>query len=768
MSYKVKNKILLITIILLIISYIFYYITTICTDAIFEHHNYFLLGLNLILIIPLYLISHQNENRLLIFACYLFTFALLIDLIHLLIDENLLIIDILVNLISTTALIFILIGTYKVLIKGQRETQITNISYEQNQTFIIEYFTKQNLLVVEFSEKFLEKYPDLESKILEINPEIYKSFIHKDDFKKFNSKEDKYRIKFPGMKDYIFVYTKCSLVLESRIICFGFDISEFYKDTQNIYHLLELEKRKIIESNQDFVAKFLTDGTIVYASNNYAKLFDLDENSIIGKNIYSLNYDRGLSTDWFDETLKNRHHRGQSEEKNGEQKLFISWQNELLLNDEGKVEYLITVGRDITELVELNKSLQFQSLHDYLTGTLNRRGLYDTLKKIKNVKTAICYFIEIEHFSSINDYYGSEIGDEILKLFAKELKETKAKIISRISGAQFVVINFNHSNNEKLILLTKMKSLLHKVYQVNNNYIHIHKRIGYAQYPYDSIDLIELISLASVAKNEITDQHLTKLLNYEPYMSAKLYRNVNMSIKLVEALKNEFIDVYFQKIINVQNNEVSFIEALARWQDKDKGFISPQIFFEIAKMTNIVDQLDLYIFSKAIENYAMLRLKPEYSNTILALNISPQTLLDSNIHQKICDLIAKYKIDAQKICIEIPENTFVGNINRYKENIMHLKEKGFLIALDDFGREYSSLSILDNIEFDLIKIDGVFVKNIFKPQNQAIVQMVMKISEISKKQIIAECVETSEESLILKQMKCYLQQGFYFHKPEKL
>ena len=164
MSYKIKNKILLIVIILLIVSYILYYLTTIFTDSLLEHHEYFLIGLNLVLIIPLYLISHQNENRLLIFACYLFTLALLLDIVHLLFDFAYpQLIDALVHLISTVALIFILIGTYNVLIKGQRKSQITNISYEQNQTFIIEYYKKHNLLLVEFSDKFLEKYPDLEN-----------------------------------------------------------------------------------------------------------------------------------------------------------------------------------------------------------------------------------------------------------------------------------------------------------------------------------------------------------------------------------------------------------------------------------------------------------------------------------------------------------------------------------------------------------------------------------------------------------------------------
>lgn len=770
MDSNIRKKVLLVSTILFILIYMIYYLTMIIKGEITDHHVFFILGVGLLLLISIRFWNFQDENKLLVISNYILIVAILLEFINQFnIFESSLFIDITFHLISSSALILVLIGTYQTSIKNHKKAQITSISYEQNETFIIEYFVKQNQLVIEFSPKFLDKYKGIEERILTINPEVYRSYVHKDDLNKVNNSEAKYRIKFPGMNKYIYVFTKCSLILESRIICFGFDISDFIKYNQNIYELFELEKRKIVESYQDLVAKFKTDGTIVYASSNYAKLFNLDEDSIIGKNVLTLNQAKGLDIEWFYETMKNHTYRGQGTEMLNNEKIWISWQNDVLLDDEGKVEYVITIGRNITELIELNQSFEYQSLHDYLTGLLNRRGLYEELKTIAEVKNAISFFIEIEHFSSINDYYGNDIGDLILKKVADELKICGEKnIIARYSGAQFVLICIDLTNNQKLILLNKMKSLLNKMYHINDNHIHIHKRIGYAEYPYDSNDLINLISLSSLAKNEISDQHLVKLLNYQSYMSAKLYRNINMSIKLIDALKKNLIDVFFQKIINVQNNEVSYIEALARWQDKDKGFISPLIFFEVAKLTNILDQLDLYIFKKAIEKYASLRLEPEFKNTILTINITPQTLLQNDISEKVEEITKQYEINPKDVCIEISENTFVNNLNVCKENIKLFKEKGFLIALDDFGREYSSLSILDNIEFDLIKIDGVFVRNIFKPQNQAIIQMVMKISEISNKQIIAECVETDEESKILNNMKCFLQQGYYFHKPEKL
>lgn len=783
MDYKIRKKLILGLFISILVVYNIFYLTMLFKGEFHEHHKLFLLGIILFLTLSVLFISLPQKVKMLYYGCIALIITTIFEFVYEIINLDYPFLDINFHIISSIALVLFVIGIYQVVIHNQKHKQISLLSYEQNEAFYIEYIVQDNKMLLEFSDLFMNKYGISQKKVV-INSEIFKSYLHPGDLIKFayfekaeNPSKTKinYRIKFPEMKQYVFIHNK-SLRSNGNFIALSFDISEYegidriIGEQTKAYNLLELERRKIVESSRDLVGKFSPDGTIIYASSNYAKLYNLDEQSIIGRNIFALDKARNcLDDEWFYKTLDNHYFRGQGKEIFNGKEIWISWHNDVLLDEAGNVEYLISVGRDITELVKLNQELASQSLHDHTTGLLNNRGLYEAVEALDNVNTAVSFFIDVKNFSTINDYYGNETGDIILKQIANELKYyAYNQIVARYSGDKFVVVCVNSTPAEIDSYLVNFKLFLKSIYNIEHTKIQVGKKIGYAIYPDDTDSLSQLISLSSLAKSEIYDHNLLEIQSYRPYMSAKLNSNINMAIRLKQALQQKEIEIYFQKIINVKNNEVSYIEALARWQDKEKGFVSPEYFFNIAKQSGIIHQLDEYIFEKAIAKYAKLRKEPEFKNSILTLNIAPSTLLQENIPQLLENISKRHKIKPQYICIEISENTFVHNIGICKRNIENFKLKGFLIALDDFGREYSSLSILDSIEVDSIKIDGAFVRNIYKPQNQAIVQMIMNISELTRKVIIAECVETDKESKILTEMKCYLQQGFYFHKPEKL
>ena len=157
-----------------------------------------------------------------------------------------------------------------------------------------------------------------------------------------------------------------------------------------------------------------------------------------------------------------------------------------------------------------------------------------------------------------------------------------------------------------------------------------------------------------------------------------------------------------------------------------------------------------------------------FSKTKVTINLSPTTLLNLKFFDFFNKTVEEVGLTPSDVFIEISEGTFVNKLELCISRINLYKNAGYKIALDDFGIEYSSLAVLEKVDFDIIKIDAHFVKNIEKPSNQEIIKMIRRITNLSNKEMIAEGVETKEQSDLLKNLGCLIQQGYYLHKPENI
>ena len=239
-----------------------------------------------------------------------------------------------------------------------------------------------------------------------------------------------------------------------------------------------------------------------------------------------------------------------------------------------------------------------------------------------------------------------------------------------------------------------------------------------------------------------------------------------LSKKLSNAIAEDIIDIHYQKIIDIRTNKTLYIEQLARWYDSTLGYIEPERLIEIARSSEQLRCLDHYLIDKSIRLYRKHCLKTKTKPT-LSINLTPETFLQKNTLAFLLDTTEKYAIPTHYICLEISETTFVNDHRDCLKAIENYKREGFLIALDDFGKSYSTLSLLESIDYDVIKIDQLFTKTIERSKTQEIVRMIQKISMMSNKQLIVEGVETRSQKEELEKLKCYVQQGFYFHYPEK-
>ncbi|MBU1093224.1 MAG: EAL domain-containing protein [Firmicutes bacterium] len=787
-----RKKAILIILITVVVMYAVYYLYLRFTSPLHDFHDNMNLGSLFMLSFLIMLFGVELNNKKLYLAAFiLMMFAVFEFLQHQfgLYEDGIIIskpFDIAFHFVNSMSLAVVAFAVYSEIFKHQKISQITSASYDQNEAIFIEYFKKTGKIKIEFSQQFQHTHA-LSYKAYVTEFKEFKSFVHEEDqyifpyFENINQNTKingaKFRLKFPSMDAYVFLYIRGSFTLEQRYIFIGFDVTD-YENTQKSledqkvqYDLLEIESKKIIANTQSLIVKMDLNGKVVFASESFIKAFGEGQRRVVGENIFKL-YPLKNRNDrqWFYQAIKEYASSDQSILTINHEKRYIFWKNDVLFDAFDKVEFVVSVGQDITEIVELNQKLDFQSKHDTLTGLLDYKGLYNMISMQNGITKAIAFFIEISNYSLIASYYGNEISDTLIKQVAEELiiMNINNHLIARYSSNQFVYIAINPTKSETQAILMRFQESVFTVYDVHQVAVQTKKNIGYAQYPDDTNNLTELIAYAILAMRESSIQVHNIVIKYEKPMSMRLIQNVSLAYELYQAISKSEIEVFFQKIVDVRSNQVVYIEALARWNDVNKGQISPDHFFDIAIQSNLIDQLDEYLVKKAIDSYAQICKNEPYKHAKLALNLSSGTFLRDDFIFILNAQIEKNQLKTNDIVIEVSENTFVHGFDQCNEYIKNYKKYGYMIAIDDFGSHYSSLSILDVIDYDLIKIDGSFISNMDSEKNNLIVQMIIKIAKLDGRRVIAEGVETKTMSDQLLMYDCFLHQGYYYHRPEKI
>lgn len=554
----------------------------------------------------------------------------------------------------------------------------------------------------------------------------------------------------------------------------------FSRNVINVERLKQLKNKAVFSENSsensevksqklnDLVFMLDSMGLVLHANQDTLNELDMGYKDTLGESIFDIyarfNY---FDKSWFDNLRADNKTKIIIKVHEQNEKWYMLTHS-VNLDLEGNIESILITGNDVSFLIDSIDMKNIYAEKDYLTGLINQYGMHEKIKNLEHIKKAASFFIQVLHFTEITNYYGHEIGDKLLNEVVRELQNIVSEdcIIARYANSKFVILCIDESIAGDI--LDKLKTFISSSYIIDKINLQVDKRIGYAFYPEDTDDLEDLLTLSSIALKETILSNSFSMVKFENKMRDKLKYNVEIANKLKDALDNDLIEVHFQKIMDCKTKKMYILEELSRWNDKDLGYIPPIDFFRIAKNTNQLSRLDRYMVEKSILAFKELQLDKQYDNVKLTINISPESLLDSSFKDFINRILRRVKIDPVDIFIEISETTFVNNLDLCIDRINSYKDNGFKIALDDFGTEYSSLSVLESVDFDIIKIDRHFINNIQKAGNLEIIKMIRKITNISNKEIVAEGVETKEQSELLKILGCSIQQGFYLHRPENL
>jgi EAL domain-containing protein (putative c-di-GMP-specific phosphodiesterase class I) len=289
---------------------------------------------------------------------------------------------------------------------------------------------------------------------------------------------------------------------------------------------------------------------------------------------------------------------------------------------------------------------------------------------------------------------------------------------------------------------------------------------GVSVYPVDGENSETLIKNADIAMYRAKTCGKNQCIYCSPMIKDETITKMKLTNSLYRALDRNELYLNYQPQISAETQEIIGFEALLRWNNKEHGLVSPNIFIPMAEQTGLIRQIGLWTIKTACEDFKSFK-KCYDKDIILSINLSIEQLKDNNIAEKINKILFDTETDAKDIQIEITESIAFNEDPNILQRLKDIRNLGIKISIDDFGKGYSSFNRLKTFPIDLLKIDMDFVRGITAPskKDRAIIKSIIQIAKNLNIEVLAEGVETKEQYTYLKYNGCDMIQGYYFYKP---
>ena len=424
---------------------------------------------------------------------------------------------------------------------------------------------------------------------------------------------------------------------------------------------------------------------------------------------------------------------------------------------------------NITDEVAAKKKLHHMANYDSLTDLPNRGLFLEKLSEISDqeVKKCSVIIIDLDGFSIINDTYGHQEGDNIIKEFSNRLKSIEAEdgqsiSFSRFGGDEFLCLFSENSVDDVSILSNKIISLFSKPFDVVNQKVSLNASVGVALMPDHGTSSDILVGNADLALLEAKKTGKGRVCFCSDDLMNQAWERVKISKKLRAALiEKQELSLVFQPIVDVNSNRVVARETLVRWNNPLRGWVSPAEFVPIAEQSDLIELLDSFVLEQACR--AALSWQDQ---ACVSVNISARHFGRNTLIPLVKSVLEKTCFQPDRLEIEITETAELNILDMVLSDLYSLRGMGVHISLDDFGTGHSSLSQIKNFPFSKIKIDSSFVRNaIDQPECAAVIGAVATLGRRLGVRVVAEGVETEAHHALVKAEGCSEGQGYFYGKP---
>ncbi|PLY09737.1 MAG: diguanylate cyclase [Arcobacter sp.] len=425
------------------------------------------------------------------------------------------------------------------------------------------------------------------------------------------------------------------------------------------------------------------------------------------------------------------------------------------------------------------KQLHFQATHDQLTNIYNRYFIEIELQKAlknKNENGYNLFYIDLDQFKLINDSAGYQVGDELLKMLVIHYQSIlpEGSIFSRIDGDGFMLLLKNIDlENGKKFLEKSLDKLSDFRFSNKNETFSISASISLVHFKAFQFTLKELLKASSGALYSAKSKGRNKSHIFDP--SDENIKRFSIELETANSIKEALqngparFELFAQDIVPLQkkSDKIGY-EILIRMWDKDNNFISPADFLPAAERYQLMTEIDIFVFWTYLETVTKDKAHIEKLHSA-HINLAGSSLNNIDFQTKVKEAIDYFDFPWEKLELEITESSAIGSFNMANEFLTWLKSKKIGLALDDFGTGMASFEYLKNMPFDVIKIDGSFVKDMHTdPTDKAVIKYIQEIASLKNQETVAEYVETKEDVEELTSLGITYGQGYYLGKPRAL
>jgi diguanylate cyclase (GGDEF)-like protein len=425
------------------------------------------------------------------------------------------------------------------------------------------------------------------------------------------------------------------------------------------------------------------------------------------------------------------------------------------------------------ERIQQERQINYMAYYDMLTGIPNRTLFRDRLNQSvmlaeRRSEIIAVIFLDMDSFKNVNDTIGYEGGDQLIKQVSRKLSASmrKSDTVSRFGGDEFLIMAHNLGNTTNVHKIAdKVISVFRTPFTVRNQEIYISASVGIAVYPYDGKDADTLIRNADIAMYEAKSKGKGQYCLCTEEMKEEIMIRHDLSNKLYRAIENNELILHYQPMVSARTGEIRCLEALIRWNQPDHGLISPGVFIPLAEQNGLIGPIGEWVLRTACSQtkaWLDMGLSPIH----ISVNVSVLQLRNSKFVAAVERILKETGLKAEYLDLEITESVAVKESDNILDVLKELRELGVEISIDDFGTEYSSLSRLNHMPVNRIKIDRSFINNLFRSEKeQTLVKGMIHLSQTLGLTVVAEGVEHEAQLEFLKQHGCDEIQGYYISRP---
>jgi len=421
-------------------------------------------------------------------------------------------------------------------------------------------------------------------------------------------------------------------------------------------------------------------------------------------------------------------------------------------------------------IAEREEKIIQHAYHDSLTGLGNRRLAKQQIDKqlhyaeSKQGKFAIAC-IDIKSFKQINDTFGYQIGDELLKAIGQKLLSISSQEVkpARIGADEFILFLQDASLDESKDSVSNKLNQLNDLYSFDGLNVLASIVAGVAYYPDHGTETDQLLRRADIALNEAKEKKL-ELTVYENGSEEKYLSQVRIVNELKSAISKDQLTIFYQPKLDLQQQKVTQVESLVRWFHPELGPIHPADFIPLAEQSGLMPDLSRWIMRRALQEGAAWR--DQNIDFAIAINLSAHDLVSADLPEYVMGILDECGLKPKDLIIEVTESAVMEDLDKSLLVLNEFRENGIKLAIDDYGTGYSSLSQLKKLPVDELKIDMAFVLHLDKnKEDQAIVRSTIELARDLGLTVVAEGVDNRTSWAILEQFGCDKLQGFYISKP---